>query len=238
MGGSTIGTDITASSSIPGAPPAPTSTTICTEALTRFLNGGSPDAEDITRAINYGLEKVKRDIMSIGKTWRPLIKVCTGSTAAGSAQYANPADFQEGYSVGLTIGSEVVPLKKMPFKIYDMYQHPGIPGMPTRWTTIPDSGNGFLGLYPTPDAVYSYRQRYYADLMEIDLTDQLYSTILRRWAGVLEQGVYVWALDYNDDDRYAAEDGKYQNMLISLMSYDLDGIDHEKLSKAVSGGGQ
>ncbi len=42
-----------------GAPTAPTKTTIVTEALKRFHNGGTPPAAEITRGEDYGLEKVK-----------------------------------------------------------------------------------------------------------------------------------------------------------------------------------
>lgn len=233
MGGSTIGTDITCI--VP--PTAPTPTTICTEALTQFMNGGTPSPDEITAAIEKGLEKVKRDIMNIGKTWRPLIKSYVGATVIGAPQYANPNDFQAGYSAGLIIGDATVPLKSMSLKIYDMYQHYGTPGQPKRWTTIPDGGDGFFCLYPTPDAIYGYRQRYYADLLKVDTSEQLYVTILRRWASVFAQGVYTWALNQYDDDRYDAQEQKYQNMLITLMAHDLDGMDMERFQKTISGGG-
>ena len=89
------------------APSAPTKTTIATEALKRFLNGATPEATDITRAEDYGLEKVKRDIMNLGRTWRPLLKTVYDITVAGVSYYANPSDFDSNYSVGYMSGNHL-----------------------------------------------------------------------------------------------------------------------------------
>lgn len=86
------------------APTQPTPTTIVTEALTRFLNGGTPEAADITRGIDYGLEKIKRDIMGVGKTWRPLITTTYDITKVGVSHYANPDNFEADLDVGLMTG--------------------------------------------------------------------------------------------------------------------------------------
>jgi hypothetical protein len=294
------------------APTAPTKTTIATEALTRFLNGASPETDEITRAEDYGLEKVKRDIMNVGRTWRPLLRTVYDITVIGVSHYANPADFDSNYSVGYMSGdhsgvlatvtstsvvdlaaaedvtkaqaegkkllitsgtgvdqsqviddynittkratmaaaydtlpvtgdgyivvNSIVPLRDMmSIALYDRYQHPGIAGTPKRFIHIPNTTVGELALYPVPDAVGGLQRRYYADLMLIDITSAFYSTILRRWAGVFEQGVYVWKLG-EDDDRYQEQNGVYQSMLIAMMANDLDGVDKEGLKSAISGG--
>lgn len=238
MSSGTILTPITPSITPSGAPDAPTAESICAEALKRFYNGGTPDEDEIARAIAFGLEKVKRDIMISGKKWRPLLKTIYGETVSGVYQYANPADFEGGYSLGIVDDTgSVIPLKFMLFRIYDMYPRPGTPGCPSRWTIVPDEGIKLLGLYPTPSGIYQYRQRYYADLCKLDMTDGLYSTILRRWAAVFEQGVYTWALEHNDDDRYVSQEQQYQNMLLSLMAHDLDGLDRDKFAASVGAGG-
>jgi len=292
------------------APTAPTATTICTEALKRFLNGGTPDAAEITRAIDYGFEKVKRDLMNLGKTWRPLIKTTYDITKAGVSRYANPEDFEADLSTGLmtgdhsdilgtvtstssvdlaaaeditkaqaegklllitsgagvdqaqiiddydvvtkratmasayetlcvtgdgyTVVNSVSPLRKISLSLYDRYQHPGAPGIPKLCTQISTATVGELALYPAPSFVAGLQRRYYADLMKLDILSTLYGTILRRWAGIFEHGVYVWKLG-EDDDRYATENGTYQGLLIALMAQDLAGFDAAKMQKGTGG---
>lgn len=293
------------------APSAPTKTTIVTEALKRSFNGASPETADITRGEDYGLEKVKRDIMNIGRTWRPLLKTVYDITVIGVSHYANAADFDSNYSVGYMNGTHtgvlgtvtstsivdlaaaedvtkaqaegkwllitsgtgvdqarviddyvvatkratlasafdtlpvtgdgyivvdsINPLRDMKsLSLYDRFLHPGIAGTPTKFINVPNDTTGDLALYPVPSAVGGLQRRYYADLMLLDTSSTLYSTILRRWAGVFEQGVYVWKLG-EDDDRYQEQNQVYQDMLIALMANDLDGVDLEALRSATAG---
>lgn len=293
------------------APTQPTKTTICTEALKRFLNGGTPESADITRAEDYGLEKVKRDIMNLGKTWRPLLRTVYGFAIPGAIP--NPIDFERDLSVGLMTyvhanilagvsnaslvtlaatenatqvevqgktlivfsasawdtmlttgaydggysilqGQRVVfydPTTKecslapafsttpatgdsymvvnqindlVPFdmRYYDKFALPGKAGIPARYTSLPDDTVGSLALYPSPDDLYPIRRRYYADLMKVDTSSTLYNTILRRWADVFEQGVFVWALG-EDDGRYQEQTAVYQQYLANILAVDLDG---------------
>lgn len=287
-------------------PTQPTTTSICTEALTRYLNGATPTSADITRAGTYGFEKVKRDIMNLGRSWKPLISTCYDLTVEGIPQYSNPADFEKDFSVGLmtadregllsavasassvtlevdedAIKTEVVgklllltsgtyakeaqfvsaynsttrvctmetafsgapsvndgymivnsifDLYPLDLALYDQFQHFGKTDEPKRFTQIPDGSVGKLALKPIPDDVYGIHRRYYVDLMKLDTTSTLYNTILRRWAGVFEQGVYVWKLT-EDDDRYAAQNEMYQAMLMALMASDMEGFDPAALKQ-------
>ena len=85
-------------------PTAPTAATIVTEALTRKLNGGTPTAAEITRATNYGLEKVKRDFMLLTKKWKPLMQTAYDITKSDVAKYPLPTDCEAMISVGLIYG--------------------------------------------------------------------------------------------------------------------------------------
>jgi hypothetical protein len=277
-------------------PTAPTPTTLTTEALTRFLNGGTPGTEEITRGINYGLEKVKRDIMGIGKTWRPLLRLVYDITKVGVSHYDNPADFEQDFSAGLMTGihtgllsnvtsttevtldaaedatevegryllitsgtgvdqavivddynittkvcvlaeaygaqpvtgdgymivNGIKDLNSISIGRYDQFEYPGRPGTPERFIPIINQTVGQLALHPVPAAIYGIRRRYYADLLKLDTAGALYNTLLRKWANVFEQGVYVWKLQ-EDDDRYAEQNGIYQQMLLNLLATDLDG---------------
>jgi hypothetical protein len=288
------------------APTQPTPTTLVTSALTRFLNGGTPDDVEILRAVEYGLEKVKRDIMGMGKTWRPLLKTVYDITKVGVSHYDNPADFESDLTVSLMTGTHsgvmanvgssttvtlaptedalqaeaegkyllitsgngvdqaqviddytpatqiaitaaaftnlpnatdgylivnsIKNLAKMSVDRYDQYQYPGVPGYPQRFANIPNDTVGQIALHPVPNGVYGLKRRYYVDLMKLDTTSTLYNTILRRWAYVLEQGVYVWKLN-EDDDRYATQNAIYQQMLVNIMAHDLAGFDPANIVK-------
>jgi len=290
-------------------PTQPTATTIVTEALTRFYNGTAPETEEITRSIDYGLEKVKRDIMGLGKTWKPLIETIYRMGKVGVSHYDNPSDFEKDLSVGImsgthtgslsNIGSSTVltldstenalqrevegkfllitsgvgvnqaqliddydtatkivtlaaalttlpnpldtylivdriqDLNEISIGRYDQYSYPGVPGAPVRFVALPNDTVGQIAVHPVPNAVYGIKRRYFIDLMKLDLTSTRYSTILRRWANIFEQGVYVWKLG-EDDDRLATENEAYQNMLITLMAHDLYGFDAEKAGLAKS----
>ena len=281
----------------------PTATLIVTEALTAQNNGTAPsDAAEITRGIDYGLEKVKRDLMQLGKKWRPLLKTDYAVTIAGDADYANPSDFEAYRKVRLMSGdhadtlSAVASTSVMTLKadedatkvqvdgkwllitsgtgvnqakqiksyvfatkvatmaeafstspvlgdgylivnnmkglseygrgIFEALAWDWYPGTPARFTVVENATVGFMRLHPVPNAVFGLERTYYADLMKLDITEGstlLYSSILRRWAGLFTQGVYVWALG-EDDDRYPRENEIYQSMLVQTATDDLVGF--------------
>lgn len=292
------------------APTTPTKTRICTQALKRVLNGGTPNSTELTNAEDYGLEKVKRDIMMIGKTWRPLIKTAFKTLVVGKSHYDNPSDFEADFSISFMYGShtgqatagaagsitlaaaedisvaraegkycfltagtgadqarvvydystttkvctvsenwsttpdntsvymicdQVRTLTPMRQATYQQNPYPGRKGTPKRWANIESATYGQIALYPVPDVTAGIMRKYYADLMLLDITEgstTLYTAILTRWAGVFEQGVYVWKLG-EDDDRYSVELETYQSMLISIMKYDMAGFEEQAAKNAV-----
>jgi hypothetical protein len=282
-----------------GAPTDPTTLSITTAALTRFEDGGASEADALTRAQQFGFEKVKRDIMLIGKKWRPLLKTSYQITVINQARYDNPADFETDFRVAIMTGirssviagvtspaiitlnagatkieaegkwllitsgtginqaqqivsydvatnkatladgfdtppvtgdgylivnssSDIPPL---PESFFNLLGTTGTPGTPVRYSQKENATVGQIVLHPIPATVMGIKRDYYADFMKLDTTEgagQLYTTILRRWATVLEQGIYVWKLG-EDDDRYQAENGLYQDMLVAMMARDLVG---------------
>jgi hypothetical protein len=248
--------------------------------------------------MDYGFEKIKRDIMGMGKTWKPLMKETYDITKVGVAYYDNNSDCEQIYSVGLMSGthagalraatttsevglaldedatqrevegkfllitsgtgvdqaaivddynttskvcnmadayptlpavsdgylvvSEIKDLLKITNARFDQYQYPGLPGVPKRYAPIINETSGRIALNPIPDAVYGLRKRYYVDLMKIDTDSTLYLTLLRRWANVFEQGIYVWKCG-EDDDRYDSQNAILQQFLANLLVTDLDG---------------
>jgi hypothetical protein len=292
-------------------PTQPTKTTISTEALRRFYNGATPPATEVTRAEDYGLEKVKRDIMLIGKKWRPLETLAWDITKEGVSKYTLPSDYEaiksvtllDGDHTGLLTGVDNVTTLaytlaadediteeqavgsyllitsgtgvKQAVQIDDystttkvvtgaeafatapvvgdgymvvnwqrdldiqpMVRREGITyatktGKPTTCFISADSTYGHIEMYECADDVYGLRIRYFADLLRLDITGTLYSTLLRRWAGVFEQGVYVWKLG-EDDDRYKTEWGVYDSMLRKLAAADLEDYYNPNLQIQVS----
>lgn len=291
----------------------PTTTLMVTEALTRKNNGTAPETAEITRAIDYGIEKVKRDMMQLGRRWRPLLKTDYAITISGDADYANPSDFDsyksvrllsgthtddlsavgstssitldaaedateaqvEGHLILITAGTGVNQAKQCkdynattkvatmaeaygtlcvlgdtylivnamtrimeyPPGIFDAMSYQWKPGTPLRFSVREDDTVGFMRLHPVPNAVFGLERNYYADLMKVGITEgasEFYSTLLRRWAGLFEQGIYVWALG-EDDDRYPRENEIYQSMLVQTATDDLVGFMGTQLAQQQKG---
>lgn len=75
------------------APTQPTHALIVAEAFNAF-GLSSPSAAQLTRATDYGIEKVKRDIWAKGKTWKTLRTIQYLTLSKGVSRYANPSDFE------------------------------------------------------------------------------------------------------------------------------------------------
>ena len=107
-------------------------------------------------------------------------------------------------------------------------------GLPESWMPIGDDDNGEFLLLPLPyrnetGKVYVLKQRYYADLMEIDLTGTLMGTLYKRWRNIWIQGVCAKALQDNDDTRAVAEGSKYNAMARLMVSQETYGSDLQNL---------
>lgn len=277
-------------------PTQPTATTICTEALTRKLNGGTPVSADITRAIAYGLEKVKRDLMLVNTLWRPLIKEYYTVTNEGVSRYSNPSDLEKHITIELldydhsglltgvdntsgyytlaadedagtddcegkylvissgtgvnqavqidnydtatkiatgravfdtapVVGDGYIIANRFKDLTYDpltrrsQSAYYSEKGEPSFYYPYDDSTYGYIELFTVPDSVYGLKFTYFSDLRRIDTSSALYTTLLRRWAGIFEQGVYVWSLG-EDDDRYTREFQIYDSMMKQLKARD------------------
>jgi hypothetical protein len=97
------------------------------------------------------------------------------------------------------IVTETTKLDEAP--VWDFDKAPDAMGRakPSCYSPIGDDDNGEIMLYVAPDQLYGLKIRYYADLMELDLTGTLIATLYKRWRNYLVQGVYVAALEENDD---------------------------------------
>jgi hypothetical protein len=93
-------------------PAQPTVASIATSALTRFYNGVAPETDELTLAETDGFEKVKRDLMALGRKWHSLLKTSYSVTIANVGKYANPSDYKEDRAVGLML--PLLPLNATP----------------------------------------------------------------------------------------------------------------------------
>ncbi len=162
------------------------------------------------------------------KGYNPATKVCT---------------LVAGFSTALAALDKYMIVRDAPYLTfisaarYEQFRRTGRTGQPVRFAHIPgDAEVGSMAFNPVPDAIYGVKVRYFADLTKLDMDSPVYQAVLRRWAGLFEQGVLAWKMQ-EDDDRYAEQQAVYQAMLLHTMAHDLVGFDVEKAQQAVMKGG-
>ena len=111
-------------------------------------------------------------------------------------------------------------------------------GEPTNFMPIGDSNDGEFILYPTPynsgGITYALRLRYYANIMELDLTSTLISTIYSRLRNVFIAGVKYKQLEDDDDNRQQVAKQEYNSILQSVILREQYGMDLNNLVMRVS----
>lgn len=85
----------------------------------------------------------------------------------------------------------------------------------------------------TADKTYIMEWEYYVNLQLVNLSEGRYDMILRRWKALFTQGVFVWLLEDNSDDRYAVQNTKFGQMLSILGGQDIDGHDISDMQREV-----
>jgi hypothetical protein len=102
-------------------------------------------------------------------------------------------------------------------------------GRPDTLYPLGDNDNGEFIVDPKPyrssGVPWGMRLRYYTNLMEIDLSSTLMSTLYQRWRNLFVTGVKYRALEENDDARAKGAEAEYTAKLISTIeadSYELD----------------
>lgn len=126
-------------------------------------------------------------------------------------------------------------------------QFPDVKGRPTQafigiynttYDGIADTGFGtseYLVQYDyTADKSYFMEWVCYVDLQLLNLADARYAQILRRWKALFTQGLFVWLLEDNSDDRLGLQATKFGQMLSVLGGQDIDGYDISDIQRTVS----
>ena len=111
-------------------------------------------------------------------------------------------------------------------------------GKPEVYYPIGDEDNGEIKLLPVPYRTgaipWGIEQRYYANLMKLDLAGTRLATIYQKWSSFFIQGVYAKQLQTDDDDRADRELEIYRRMLGELVMYETYGHDLSNLQASVN----
>jgi hypothetical protein len=111
-------------------------------------------------------------------------------------------------------------------------------GVPLKFYPVGDEDYGNFYLFPVPyrggDVPWAIGQRYYANLITLDLASTLMATLYRRWRSLFIQGVRAKAFANKDDDRAVQADAKYQRELQRLTARELYGTDLSDMQQTAS----
>lgn len=108
---------------------------------------------------------------------------------------------------------------------------------PTHFVPIGDADDGEIIIWPTPyrsSAVpWGLQLRYYADLMELDLTSTLLATLYKKWRNVWTLGITAKQFKFDDDDRQITATNKYNFEIQQMVAREKYGYDMTNLNMQV-----
>lgn len=184
-------------------------------------------------------EMIGSEIVITGGTGANQIRQCTSYDSSTKIATISPAwTTNPAVSSTYMIVSSYRPVTSAP--IWDLVKSitNTVKGLPEYWLPVGNDDNGEFLLLPLPyrnetGKVYVLKQRYYADLMELDLAGTLMATLYKRWRNIWIQGICVKTLQDNDDTRAVAEGSKYNAMVRLMVSQETYGSDLQNLQITV-----
>lgn len=108
------------------------------------------------------------------------------------------------------------------------------PFIPQYLYPVGDAETGYFVLDSPPDKAYGARLRYYSDLMLLDSTSSVMSTIYRKWQNVFIEGIRLRKLMEDDDDRAPTSMQEYSKQLMSLIRREMYGMDDVQLMDKIA----
>ena len=137
------------------------------------------------------------------------------------------------------VASFYAPIAEIPLWRFSEISNPTIKGRPTHYMPKGDEDNGEFEMYPVPyrnetGHVYVLEQRYYADLMELDLAGTLMGTLYKRWRNMWIQGIFAKTLETIEDPRAKAQKSVYNGMVQAVAMRETYGSDLSNLNTTVS----
>lgn len=119
--------------------------------------------------------------------------------------------------------------------IYDIdtITYPTNKQRPTHFFMSGNKTSGEFILYPNPDKVYGIQMRYNLDFMTLDLADARMTTAYQRWESFFIYGIFMKALEDDDDNRFQLAVKEYQGKLADLVFREKYGKDSSTLTMRV-----
>jgi hypothetical protein len=201
------------------------------------------DTNKITLAASASMSEgdiVGKEIVTTGGTGPNQVGQCTAfntstkEATVGSTWAVTPDD-----TTTYMVANDYRPLVERPIWELAWADRPTLQGKPTHYLPKGDADDGEFELYPVPyrnAAGYAYviKQRYYADLMELDLTGTLISTLYKRWRNMWVQGIFAKALESTEDPRADNAMRKYTGMVQAVAMRETYGNDLSNMNVIVS----
>lgn len=184
-------------------------------------------------------DNVGEEIMIYSGTGSGQARFCSAYDSGTKVATISPA-----WTVNPESGSKYMIIDRkerlIPGPVWDYNKKPNLPskGEPTHWYPVGDEDYGEFILSPTPyrtnadTTPYGIEQRYYANLMTLDLAGTLMATIYRRWRSIFIQGGYAKAL-HKDDSEKNIQMSNYNSSLLSLVARETYGMDMSNLQRSV-----
>lgn len=130
--------------------------------------------------------------------------------------------------------SRYAPLIDGPAWDYDALRIPTTAGEPTKFYALGDEDHGEFVLDKAPDKAYGMRNRYYANLMNLDVTSTTHATFLLRFQSVLSKGIFSKALKRKDDTRWLEAESDFLRTLDKVCDEEKYGSDNSTMTQRIN----
>lgn len=177
-------------------------------------------------------EMIGREIVTTGGTGPNQFAQCTGYNETTKVATVSPAWAVTPPASGTTymVVSSYRDITPSPLWISTNMQK----GAPESYAPKGDADDGEFLLFPVPyrnetGKVYALKQRYYIDLMELDLAGTLMGTLYKRWRSLWVQGVKTRAYQSIHASEAAIEKKIYNNMLLTVVGNEIYGANLSNL---------
>lgn len=176
---------------------------------------------------------IGKEILITSGTAEGEIGQCTAYSTSTKTATVSSVNTAPVAADGYMIVDTYYPLTEAPVWEYDKESFPTNVVRPNWYYPLGDADDGEFLLMETPDKTYGVFIRYYADLMELDLTGTLMGTLYKRWRMVFVQGILARALKNRYDNNAGAEMQEYNAMVKGLGMREQYGMDISKMQISV-----
>jgi len=119
---------------------------------------------------------------------------------------------------GYTVIEEYYPLDQVPVYKYDSSPSPELRSRPCGYVPVGDENYSEFYLAPCPDDDYAVIIRYPVNIMTVDLTATLISTLYQKYRNLWLNGLMARKWEDDDDSRYVAKKSEYFQNLSAMVA--------------------